>query len=87
MYSIWTKNIADPEEKQNFERTLRGSTTVIRRLQEILQELEKSVDKSDLNVKAFDSPNWALKQAFHLGYRLHNSQVQALLNLDQKEKQ
>jgi hypothetical protein len=60
---VWTKHLKTKEEKTNFERLLRGSTTVNTRLQTILHEMAQVSKGTD-----YDSPSWAYRQADQNGY-------------------
>jgi hypothetical protein len=62
----WTRHIKDGEQKQKFEQALRASTTIVTRLQQILDEEEKALDKASVD---FDNPSWSHKQAFILGQK------------------
>lgn len=85
MYSTWTKNIQDPEEKANFERTVQSARPVLRRLTEMLEEEERALDRSEVDIKTFDLPNWAHRQAYKNGYRASLGIQKKLINLDQQK--
>jgi hypothetical protein len=60
------------EERDKLEQTIRGSTTALDRLRNILIEKVQDVEKSNDD---FTIPAWAEKQAYTLG------QVRAYLNI------
>ena len=63
----WTKHLETENERELFEKMLRGSGKTLRRLKEIIEEYEKGIERSQISVKSFDENNWALKQAFRNG--------------------
>lgn len=64
----WTAGM-DPDHKTNFELILRNNTQLVRRVNELLSQWEKDIDKSEFSIKDFAEPNWANKQAFRNGDR------------------
>lgn len=85
MYIDWTKNLKTQEEKTNFEHMLRSSKTVLGRLQELLQEREEGLDRSETDMKVYDLPNWESRQAHKNGFRQCLHIVNKLIDLDQQE--
>lgn len=61
----WTKHIKDPDKKQDFEVTVRNSTTALRRLYELLEEEEQSLSVS--KEEDYSVPNWAYLMADRQG--------------------
>lgn len=82
MFLDWTKNLADPVKKGEFENSVKGSKTTLVRLMEIIDEYDNSLTRIELSPNAFDDANWAYKQAFQNGYRNALAKVKALINLD-----
>lgn len=85
MITAWTKHLKDPEEKVKLEKSLKHSRWVLDNLSEILNELERDLNSSELNSKSYDSPNWDYRQADNIGYRRCLNTVRKIINLDQKE--
>ena len=85
MYSIWTKNLKDPEEKNNFESSILGSKKVLERLKEILDEERLGLDYTEMDIKSFDTPGWDYKQAYKNGYRAALKYADMLINLDNQK--
>ena len=69
MYTDWTKNLKNQEDKDRFENSLIGSKIVMDRLVELIDEYEKSLTRSETDVRTFETPGWAYKQAYKNGYR------------------
>lgn len=67
MHTVWTKNLADNDEKQRFENSLQGSETVLNRLKELLDEKIAEIDRSNLTLRQYQSPNWAFETAHKNG--------------------
>ena len=86
MYTKWTQHIQDPEDKVHFENKILGSTSVLERLSQILTEEQNLLDRSEMDIKTFDLPNWEYKQAYKNGYRAALEVVKKLINLDQQRK-
>jgi hypothetical protein len=84
MITAWTKHLEDQDAKADFEREIWGSKRILDRLSEILDEGEKSLNRSEIDVRAFDNPNWAYLQAFKNGQRAVFKSIKALITLDQQ---
>jgi hypothetical protein len=65
--SRWTRTKRSPDEAKDFEVIVRNSTLLLTRLKEILEEHEREIGNSSLNIKDFEDPNWSHKQAFKNG--------------------
>lgn len=85
MISQWTKNCTSQEDKDRFTKYLIGSKTILERLAEILKEEENSLDRSETNPEAYETPSWAARQAHKNGFRQCLNKIQTIINLDQKE--
>ena len=87
MYIGWTKHLVDPKSKEEFEKDVYGSKRILDHLMLLLLEEENTLDRTEMDVKAFDNPNWAYKQAYKNGYRKAISILKTMIDLDhQKEK-
>jgi hypothetical protein len=80
----WTKHLKNSEEKTRFENLILGSRPVIERLNKILEEYEKSLNRSETDLTTYETPNWDYRQAHKNGYRACLYRIQELLNLDQR---
>lgn len=68
MISKWTEHLRnDPKAKEKFEQYVKGSKELLNRLEDILTDLEKSLDRSEIDPNQFDNPNWAYLQAYKNG--------------------
>lgn len=85
MIGRWVSNLKTDEEKEKFNNQLLGSKTVLRRLQEMIQQEEDSLEVKSLSKELYDSPNWACLQADINGSRRMAKTIINLINLDQKE--
>ncbi len=77
MNLMWTKHLREDKEKEDFALSLARAEEVLKRLSSIIKEEEYALDRSETDIKVFDMPNWAYKQAFKNGQR-------ATLNLIKK---
>lgn len=80
----WTRHLSDLKEKEEFEKTIRGSTVMAKRLTELVEEKERSIARSELSDDAFDSAGWAYRQAKLIGNKEMLSWFRNLLTLDQR---
>ena len=85
MYTAWTKHIKDPNDKADFERRVLNCSDVLERLKQLLQEEEAALDRSEIDIKVFDQPNWAERQAFKNGFRSGLNVFKKLVDLDQQK--
>jgi hypothetical protein len=85
MYTKWTQHLSDPKERENFLLHLRSAKPVLERLMDIIKEEEGVLDKSELSIKSFDTPNWPFLQAYKNGYRSGLNLTQKLIDLDQQK--
>lgn len=82
MLTIWTKNLKTTEEQDNFNNQLLGARPVLQRLNELLQEKEAELDRSERTQKAYENPNWAYLQAHRNGCANMLASIKDLINLD-----
>lgn len=87
MYTKWTQHLKDPQEKADFERSILSAKPVLERVLYLLKEEEKSLDRSEVDIKQFDQPNWAERQAFKNGYRASLGIAIKLVDLDQQKQE
>ena len=85
MYIDWTKHIQDPEEKSRFVNQIYSARSVLERLYQILCEKEEDLDRSEVNIKVYELPNWAERQAHKNGNREVLRELKTLINLDQQK--
>lgn len=84
MISAWTDHLKDPEEKERFKKHVLSSKAVLERLQELLNRIEDDYDRTELNTKIYDLPNWDYRQADMNGGRRVLNTVSKIINLDQQ---
>jgi hypothetical protein len=82
MWTKWTDHLNDPVEKENFQNSIRGAKRVLDRIKAICDEEENTLDRTEMDAKSFDNPNWAYKQAFKNGYRKGLQVTKTLVDLD-----
>ena len=73
----WVKHLPE-ENKEEFIKIIKASTTMKDRLTEIVEERLSSIDTQEMSESDFDAPNWAEKQAFRNGRK---SELRKLLQL------
>ena len=85
MYTAWTKHIKDPEEVAAFERKVLSAKEILDKIKDLLKEEEASLERSELDIKSFDQPNWDYRQAYKNGYRASLHWITKLIDLDQQK--
>lgn len=84
MYVEWTRHIKDPEAKSNFERQIKSAKPVLDHLITILKEKEVAIDRSEMSITVYDTPNWSERQAHKNGNRESLAFLSKLVDLDQQ---
>lgn len=82
MISAWHKHLSTEAEKDNFKNQVLGSKPVLRRLQELLKEVEDDLDRAELDTKIYDIPNWDYRQADINGFRRALKTVNKIIKVD-----
>lgn len=85
MYTRWTQHLNTDEEKRNFTNEIWSAKRVLERLQQMIDEDEKSLDRSEINPTCYASPNWDYHQAHKNGVRQYIHQVKTFIDLDQQK--
>lgn len=86
MQSKWTQHLKTEEEKAEFERDIRNSKFILDRLNQILVDMERELDREEISPRAYDLPNWDYRQAHSNGFRQCLSKIKIITTLDQQEK-
>ena len=84
MYVEWTKHLQDKKEKEQFQRTISGSKPVLNRLKAILEEKEKALDRSEMSIEVYNTPNWSERQAHKNGNREMLYFLKKLVDIDEQ---
>jgi hypothetical protein len=84
MYSEWTKHLQDPEGKVKFEQQIHSAKDVLDRQKVLLEEKLNTLDRSEVDINVYNTPNWAERQAHKNGQR---SSLMYLLQLVDLSKQ
>lgn len=85
MYVEWTKHLATEEEKINLRNQILSAKPVLKRLKDILTEKEWALDRSEMSIDAYNTPNWAERQAHKNGNREALGFLKKLVDLDQQK--
>lgn len=83
MISAWTDNLKTEEEKIQFRNQILGAKPVLKRLQEMIKQEEDALERTELNSKIYDLPNWDYRQADINGCRRFARTVKTLITIDQ----
>lgn len=86
MYSVWTKHLKEQSDKDDFILSVTGSKRVLDRVKEILSEEENNLDRSELDQRTFDLPNWDYRQAYKNGFRAALRFCDKLIDLDHQKE-
>lgn len=82
--SRWSQNLKTDDERTRFENSVLGAKSIISRLYDILEEEESEIDRSELTLDTYSTPNWAEKQAHKNGQRAILRKIKNIINLDQQ---
>lgn len=85
MYTKWTSHLQEQEEKEKFQRAVRGSKPVLERLKDILNDQENELNRAETDPRNYEVPNWDYRQAHNNGYRQCLYILKKLIDLDQQE--
>lgn len=85
MYSRWTQHLQTEEEKDNFKNSIYSAKPVLERLLEMLNEDEALLDRSEMDQRVYDLPNWSERQAHKNGNRQQMHAIRLLIDLDQQK--
>jgi hypothetical protein len=83
LISAWTKHLETQEEKDRFKNQVLGSKVVLKRLQDILKEVEGDLDSVELDKRIYDAPNWDYRQADMNGFRRALKTFNKIITIDQ----
>lgn len=79
MITAWTKNCKTQEDKVDFERSYLNATSVLKRLKELIYEMDVDSENKEISKDVYDSPNWDYKQADTNGYKRCLKQISKLI--------
>jgi hypothetical protein len=85
MYSRWTQHLQTEDEKNLFKHEVLRARPVLNRLLQILDEDEALLDRSEMDQRIYDTPNWDYRQAHKNGNRQQMQAVRLLIDLDQQK--
>lgn len=85
MFIGWTKHLTDEEDKNKFRDSVYGSKRVLERLKALIDLEVESIDQTERDIKAYDNPNWANKQAFKNGQRSAYYILKQMVDLDKQQ--
>lgn len=85
MITAWYKHLKDPEQIENFKRTLISSRTILDRQTELLNEMEADLNSQETNSQIYDLPNWDYRQADSNGYRRCLRHIRKLIDMSEQD--
>ncbi len=77
----WITGIENPEE---FGTKMQEQKELFKRFYELMEQKQKANDRSQLKKENYEIPNWAQRQADHIGYNRCLEEIKALLNYTQE---
>lgn len=78
MKTLWKKGL-EPDAAKEIELQYKASTTLRKRLLELLDEKYETEDKKRLLKDSYETPNWAFKQADSAGYHRALREIKSLI--------
>lgn len=79
--TAWYEGL-DEKEKKETESLIKASSLLLRRLDQVLDNQQKNLDRVENNLDVYSSPSWAYKQAHLNGTRQAYQTMKALLRID-----
>lgn len=76
----WTAGM-DPEQKERFVLVLRNNSLLVDRINAILDQWDREIEKTEFSIKDYDTPNWDVKQAHRNGDRGRIKKLKDLFSL------
>jgi hypothetical protein len=86
MYTLWTQHLHTQDAKTKFNQQIHSAKDVLDRQKEILIEELNTLDRSELSLRTYDTPNWSEKQAHKNGDRSRIMWLLNLVDLDQQKE-
>ena len=74
----WTKGLSG-DAKKDVVQEYASSSNLRQRLDVLLKEKQMTAQKAIISKESYDSPNWAYKQADHVGYLRALEEISSLL--------
>lgn len=75
----WFKGVPE-DRRKDFETALRNSTLALGRLYDLLGEWEEELDRAEIKITDYDTPNWSEKAAHRNGDRSRIRKLRDLLS-------
>lgn len=86
MITAWTKHLTNPEEKEQYAKSLSNSKWILDHLSDLLTKVETDVTRQEISPRAYDNANWPYRQAHSNGFKQAIRVVKQLISLDLKEQ-
>jgi hypothetical protein len=87
MLSAWTQHLRnDPEAKEKFEDYVKNSNLLVRRLQDMIDQVIGDIERSERSTATFSNPNWAYLQAYYNGEVAALEKLKKIVSIDQNEQ-
>jgi hypothetical protein len=67
-------------DKEAFKTVLLNSKTLCRRILEVLEAMEDSIERKELSDEHFNNPEWAVREARYLGEKRKLKEVKDLFS-------
>ena len=85
MYTRWTDHLRTEEEKEAFRKKIYSAKEILDRLKDILEDDLMALDRSEMDQRIYQVPNWDYLQAHKNGNRQSYTVIHKLVNLDQQK--
>lgn len=79
MHLSWAQHLKDPAKKAQFQRDVKAAYPILSRLNDILDEEDKQVERWLTNKDSLDKPNWDNKLAFANGDHYRKEKIKELI--------
>lgn len=83
MHIQWTAHLANsPQSKETFIKDIQNSEKVLKRLDQIINEKLKEIDRIEFNVNSYKEAGWSHLQSHLNGKKAFANEIKQLLTAD-----
>lgn len=83
MITQWTAHCKTPEEKEQFQESVKRAKWILDHLKVLIDGNLASNEAAEISPKAYDNTNWPYRQAHVNGYKQALRDLNKLLTIDQ----
>jgi hypothetical protein len=85
MYTRWTQHLTTDEDKEAFKKKIYSAKEVLDQIKVMLEEDLNALDRTEMDQRIYQIPNWDYVQAHKNGNRQVLTLLRNLVDLDQQK--